>query len=85
MCSWFVKMISVIGKYSFEVYLVHILLIDIILALLPKVPEEKVKLVWLIGAVCLFFACYLLRQLTVLLSNVFSKIKSKIEPFLLDK
>lgn len=83
--SWLVKGISLVGKYSFEVYLVHILLIDIILSLIPKVPKDEVSLVWVGGAACLFLACYLLRQLTGLVCFMFSKVKDKIVPAFLDE
>lgn len=84
-CSFFVKLIAFIGKHSFEVYLVHILLIEIIFELIPLSSDNMIVWIWLAGLVCLVFGCYLLVQLTGLCNCVFAKFKKKFACFLFDK
>ena len=83
--NWLIDGISIVGKYSFEVYLVHILLMDIIFKLLPKVSGDSVTLLWVTGALCLFLACFALSQLARLFRFLFSKLKDIVAPLIFDK
>ena len=67
--SWIVKLLSLIGKYSFEVYLVHILIFDTVNYMVNEgiVPQEK--LVYILAIISIPFACLILNLLAKLITK----------------
>lgn len=69
-----VSFFSLCGKYSFELYLIHLPLIDIIHAYMKKndIYAEEHPL-WLVGIPLLVICCFILKQLT----DLYEKLRSK--------
>lgn len=65
---------SLCGSYSFELYLVHILLVSCISDCIRIFDLSHVSyLVWAAGGVLLAAGCYLLRHFTMLINGLFYK------------
>lgn len=72
-----VSFLSLCGDYSFELYLVHILLISVISAFIEKYSLSNIRyFLWAAGIVCLFIGCFMLRRLTQGLSRLCGNIRS---------
>lgn len=70
------SMVSLIGKYSFEVYLLHIPLISIIYKLIRMFELQEIQvLIWLLGLVCLIIGCFILRRMSNLFLSLLEKKK----------
>ena len=68
--------LSLCGKYSFEIYLIHILLISCVHSLIDIFDLSKMSyLVWIAGGGALFVGCFVLRRFVMCLSNLFSKYR----------
>ncbi len=68
---WF---LSLCGSYSFELYLVHILLFFLIPLVIEKFSLSNVRLaVWTAGIIALIPGCFILRRLTSLCIGFFDK------------
>ena len=73
-----VSFLSLCGNYSFELYLIHILLISCISALIKKWELFQIRyLVWAAGGVLLVAGCFMLRRFTVLLNGLFMKFRKQ--------
>lgn len=73
-----VSFLSLCGDYSFEMYLVHILLIECIPILIGMFELSQISyLIWILGGVLLFVGCFLLRRFATLLSRLFMKRHQK--------
>ena len=63
--SKFKKVIDLIGRYSFEFHLVHILMFDIIEDCITKFNLQKYSyLCWTVGIIVVSVSCILLKKLT---------------------
>lgn len=67
--SWVVSVLSIIGKYSFEVYLTHILIFDSVNYLVNQGVLEGTKMVYALSMCAIPFACLLLNFLTRLITK----------------
>lgn len=73
-----VSFFSLCGDYSFELYLLHILLISCVSLLIQKNELYQYgPLIWLASGVALFIGCYLLRQITKHLTLLVSRRQTK--------
>ena len=73
-----ISLLSLCGKYSFELYLVHILLISLIYDFIRKFGISKNNcIVWIISIILLVISCYLLRFFTILITKVFTNYLQK--------
>lgn len=76
--KWLVSLVSLCGDYSFEVYLVHLLLITCIPIVIDALGLAKVGyLVWMAGVVALCAGCFILRRVAGLLTDVLSRCSRK--------
>lgn len=75
--SWIVKVLSFIGKYSFEIYLTHILIFDSVGYMIKKGTLPQEKYVYALSVVCIPLACILL--------SCFAKIVTKTIPSLIHR
>lgn len=73
-----VSFLSLCGDYSFELYLVHVLLIDCIRFLISTFEITQLSpLIWIIGGILLFAGCVMLRHFSAFLSRLLAKYCSK--------
>ena len=70
----FLSFFYLCGSYSFELYLLHILLISCISGVISAFDLSRLRYpIWAAGGVALFAGCYLLRRCAVLVSGLFLK------------
>ena len=73
------KFLSLCGEYSFELYLIHILLISIISMVITKFNLVSFTWVaWLVGLIALVILCFLLKKATALSESLFLRVRSVI-------
>lgn len=73
-----VSFFSLCGNFSFELYLVHILLISCISALINSFNLSKFSyLIWASGSILLWGGCFILRRFTMLVNGLLHKNHSK--------
>ena len=73
--SQIVKFLSLCGDYSFELYLIHILMFDIISKVISYFNNYTVScIVWVIGIVCIPIGCFALKRLTEFFNNIIKSI-----------
>ena len=72
--SWIVSILSIIGKYSFEIYLTHILIIDSVNYLVNQGVLDGTKMVYALSMCAIPFACMLLNFLTRLVTKTIPSI-----------
>jgi peptidoglycan/LPS O-acetylase OafA/YrhL len=73
-----ISFLSLCGDYSFEMYLVHILLIECIPILIGVFGLSQIShLVWILGGVLLFVGCFMLRRFATFSNRLFDKCCSK--------
>lgn len=66
-----VDFLSVCGDYSFELYLVHILLFSIIPTVISSCNLSNIRnFVWIAGVICVPIGCFLLRRLSLLFNRL---------------
>lgn len=71
-----VSFLSLCGDYSFELYLVHILLLTLIPCLIERLNLANVRyFVWLAGIIPLIAGCFILRRLT----NLFNRLCQRMQ------
>ena len=69
-----VSLLSLCGNYSFELYLVHILLLSVISFLIGRFNLSNYSnYVWAVGVIPLVIGCFMLRRLTLLCKRLFRK------------
>ncbi|MEE0265882.1 MAG: acyltransferase [Acutalibacteraceae bacterium] len=57
--------VSLIGNYSFEVYLLHLPLVAVVSMLINRYELQNISvIVWIASLVCLAIGCFVLRKLT---------------------
>lgn len=67
---------SLCGDYSFELYLVHIPLLEILTACVYRFSHSNIRyLVWVIGIASIPVGCFVLRRLTMLWNRIQSKLQ----------
>lgn len=72
-----VSFLSLCGDYSFEIYLVHILLIECIPILIYVFELSQISwLIWILGGVLLFVGCFMLRLFTTFPNRLLDKCRS---------
>lgn len=72
-----VSFLSICGNHSFELYLVHILLISCINVFISKLDMcVNTYQIWLIGGVFLLVGCFILKRFTIIINKLF-KIVNK--------
>lgn len=72
-----ISVLSLCGDYSFELYLVHILVFQILLVFIDKYDLYNIEyLVWAASIAVIAVGCYVLRSLTAFLSRLFGAIQS---------
>ena len=72
--SIFIRFLSLCGDYSFELYLVHILMFAIIPNVMAFFNNPDIwYVVWGIGFVCIPIGCYFIRYLSGLLQRLIAK------------
>ena len=68
------RIMSKIGDYSFEIYLIHIPLIEVLQECIDRFSLQNIKvIVWLFGGILLVVGCRLLRQTTKICIAVLKK------------
>ncbi|MBQ8057557.1 MAG: acyltransferase [Ruminococcus sp.] len=72
--SWIVSLLSLVGKYSFEVYLVHILIYDSVNYMINNGVLDGEKIVYALALCAIPFACLLLNYLTKLVTKTLPSI-----------
>ena len=73
-----VSFLCLCGDYSFEIYLVHIMLISCISTFIRIFDLSQYShLIWCGGAVLLFVGCFMLRRVTAWISTLWTTIRSK--------
>ena len=71
-----VSFLSLCGEYSFELYLIHILLISLISDLIKQLNLTNFgDFIWIAGIVPLFAGCFILRRLTLLFNRLHQRIR----------
>lgn len=71
-----VEGVSLIGNYSFEVYLLHIPLVAVVCMLVRRYELQNIwALVWFVSLVCLAIGCFVLRKLANLFVALLSDKK----------
>lgn len=66
-----VRLLSLCGDYSFELYLIHILIFAIIPKVTSSFNNSTIRyVIWAIGFACIPIGCYLLRCLSALLNHI---------------
>lgn len=74
----FLSFFSLCGGYSFELYLVHILLVSCISDLISAFELSRFRYpIWAAGGVGLFVGCYLLRRCAVWADGLLQKTRGK--------
>lgn len=74
-----VAFLSLCGEYSFELYLVHILIKSCTTYVIRHLDlSAYASWIWLASIVPVFVCCFLLRKLTTLLTGLFNKTKKQI-------
>lgn len=74
-----VRVLSVCGNYSFEIYLVHIPLFSILSALIKRFDLSNFAYFIWVGAIALVaIGCYVLKYLTALLTRLFFPAKQTL-------
>lgn len=72
-----VSFLSLCGNYSFELYLVHILLISCIPMFINAFNLHQISyLVWAAGGILLWGGCFILRRFTTLVNRLFHIFRS---------
>lgn len=67
--------LSLVGDYSFEVYLIHVLQLNVLLSLIAKYQLHRFNhWIWLAACLALFPCCYLLRAASKLCLKLLSKL-----------
>lgn len=73
-----ISFLSLCGNYSFELYLVHILLTLCISAFIRLFKLSHISnVIWGAGTVLIVVGCFMLRRFTVLVTNLFNAYRSK--------
>ncbi len=73
------KLLSLCGQYSFELYLIHIPLVAIIPMVITKYNLVNVSWgVWLAGLFVLILLCFLIKKAAELSETIYFKIHSKL-------
>ncbi len=75
--SWIVAMFSAIGKYSFEVYLVHLLIYDSVSYLVKSGELQRTDRVSVLSTLCIPVGCFVLVMITKLFTKVLPKMFNK--------
>jgi peptidoglycan/LPS O-acetylase OafA/YrhL len=76
--GYIISFLSLCGDYSFEMYLIHILLIECVSIAINIFGLSQISyLIWILGGVFLFVGCFMLRYITATLSRLFVKYCSK--------
>lgn len=75
--SWISKLLSLVGKYSFEIYLTHILIFDSVNYLVKEEILPNDKMVYILSVISIPFACIILNYLTKLVTKAMSSITAK--------
>lgn len=73
--KWIKSILSLIGKNSFEIYLVHIPIFDLFKS---WIKEEKIKNsneLWLIALLCVIIGCFILKILTKGITKLIYKVR----------
>lgn len=74
-----VDFLSLCGDYSFELYLVHILLFSLVPTIMLRFGLTHIRnLLWFGCILCVPMGCFLLRRGALLLSRLFSKSKTPV-------
>ena len=74
----FKELVELVGKYSFEIYLVHIPLIEIIDMCINKYSLQKFHyLVWIIGVIVLAIGCAVLKYMANLSTHIIKNLCKK--------
>ena len=69
-----ISFLSLCGNYSFELYLIHILLISLISLLIERFNlSDQSYFIWAVGILPLAIGCFSLRRLTLLFNRLFRK------------
>lgn len=69
-----VSLLGICGDYSFEIYLLHILLVACVTACIDKFSLSNTEyLIWIAGGVALFVGCFLLRRMANLFNSLFKR------------
>lgn len=70
----FINLLSVVGDYSFEIYLVHVFLFEYLKIWISNNVIEHKNMIWILAFFCIIPWVMLLRFVSNFVRNIFNKI-----------
>ena len=72
--KWITSILSLIGKHSFEVYLVHIPIFELFKYWIKNDKFQNSNKLWIVAFLCVIIGCFVLKMITKVVTKLIYRV-----------